>query len=139
MDGQEEYEVKEILSHCTFGRQKQLQYLVKWKGYLSSDNTWEPAGNLHTDELIQKYRQRTMQLRATHSQGIHEVLVKLKKREWQRKLRQLWQQLRTRAQKVQNWKRMRQPTPNALQTPPSFVYPHEVSPHYWDDTEPIVR
>ena len=62
VDGQEEYEVEEILSHRTFGRQKQLQYLVKWKGYPSSDNTWEPAGNLHADELIQKYRQRTMQL-----------------------------------------------------------------------------
>ena len=39
VDRQEEYEVEQILSHRTFGRQKQLQYLVKWKGYLSSDNT----------------------------------------------------------------------------------------------------
>ena len=83
IDGQEEYEVEQILSHRTFGCQKQLQYLVKWKGYLSSDNTWEPAGNLHADDLIQEYRQRTMQLQMTHSQGICEVLVKLQKREWQ--------------------------------------------------------
>ena len=83
MDGQEEYEVEQILSHRTFGRQKQLQYLVKWKGYPSSDNTWEPAENIHVDDLIQEYRQRMMQLRMTHSQGIHEVLIKLQKREWQ--------------------------------------------------------
>ena len=62
VDGQEEYEVEQILSHWTFGCNKQLQYLIKWKGYPSSDNTWEPAENLHADELIQEYRQRTMQL-----------------------------------------------------------------------------
>ena len=63
IDGQEEYEVEQILSHRTFGCQKQLQYLVKWKGYPSSDNSWELAENLHANELIQEYRQRSSHLR----------------------------------------------------------------------------
>ena len=62
IDGQEEYEVEQILSHQTFGHQKQLQYLVKWQGYLSSDNTWELAENLHADELVQEYRQHSSHL-----------------------------------------------------------------------------
>ena len=56
VDGQEEYEVKQIVSHRIFGCSKQLQYLVKWQGYPSSDNTWEPTENLHADKLVQKYK-----------------------------------------------------------------------------------
>lgn len=38
------YEVEEIRNHRLFRRQP--QYLVKWKGWPSSDNTWEPAKHL---------------------------------------------------------------------------------------------
>ena len=37
IDGEEEFEVEEIIDDCTF-RQKR-QYLVKWQGYPASDNT----------------------------------------------------------------------------------------------------
>jgi len=44
IDGSVEYEVEEILdSHF---HRNQLQYLVKWKGYPSEENTWEPENNL---------------------------------------------------------------------------------------------
>ena len=29
-----------------------MHFLVKWKGYPTSDNSWEPQENLHADELI---------------------------------------------------------------------------------------
>ena len=58
IEGEEEWEVKTILSHRYFGRQKKLQYLVKWRGYPDSDNTWEPVENLHADNLIQDYEHR---------------------------------------------------------------------------------
>jgi len=39
INDQEQYEVKTIRSHRYYGRKKQLQYLIKWKGYPESDNT----------------------------------------------------------------------------------------------------
>jgi len=47
-----EYEVEAIVNHQHQGRQRQLQYLIKWKGYPSSDNTWEAAQDVHTEDLV---------------------------------------------------------------------------------------
>ena len=58
MEGEAEWEVETILAHRHFGRQKKLQYLVKWLGYPESDNTWEPVENLHAEDLIQDYEHR---------------------------------------------------------------------------------
>ena len=44
VEGSEEYEVEKI-ENSRVHRGK-LQYLVKWKGYPVSDNTWEPQGHL---------------------------------------------------------------------------------------------
>ena len=43
--GQPEYEVEAIISHRQSG--KGQAYLVKWKGYAISENTWEPERNLY--------------------------------------------------------------------------------------------
>src|SRR6266481_5185525 len=56
IDGEEEYEVERIVAHRQFGRSKWLQYLIKWKGYPKSDNTWEPADQVHAPELIKHYQ-----------------------------------------------------------------------------------
>ena len=57
IDGHEEYEVEALLAHRKVGRQ--LQYLVKWKDYDSSNNTWEPEKNLvNTDEILAAYKKR---------------------------------------------------------------------------------
>src|SRR6266850_5557273 len=32
-----------------------LQYLIKWKGYPKSDNTWEDADQIHAPDLIKLY------------------------------------------------------------------------------------
>src|SRR5579863_10670853 len=48
--GEAEYEVEQIRSHRRHGRRKQLQYLLKWKGYPESDNTWEPADQVHAPD-----------------------------------------------------------------------------------------
>src|SRR5712672_3420731 len=54
----EEYEVETIINHRHHGRQRHLQYLIKWKGYPSSDNTWEPEENVHAEDLVKGYHQR---------------------------------------------------------------------------------
>ena len=40
IDGEEEYEIKEILQSRRHGRGRKVQYLVKWKGYPDSENMW---------------------------------------------------------------------------------------------------
>ena len=58
-DGEEEpdYEVEDIVDY-QYCRQSQAgMYLVKWVGWDSSDNTWEPAAHLEcTDLLTQFYK-----------------------------------------------------------------------------------
>ena len=38
VDGEEEYEVEKVMDSQCFGQGRALQYLVKWKGYLDSEN-----------------------------------------------------------------------------------------------------
>src|SRR6266478_3976142 len=67
---EEEYEVERIVAHRQFRRSKRLQYLIKWKGYPESDNTWEPADQVHAPELIKHYQSaRTHQSSAVHLQS----------------------------------------------------------------------
>jgi len=54
----EEYEVEAIVNHRLYRRQRHLQYLIKWRGYPSSDNTWEPVENVHTEDLVKEYHRR---------------------------------------------------------------------------------
>src|SRR5712671_2908056 len=58
IEGEEEYEVETIINHRRHGRRHQLQYLIKWKGYPSSDNTWEAAQDVHADDLVKEYHRR---------------------------------------------------------------------------------
>ena len=51
--GEEQYKVEAIRSHRH--HQCKLQYLIKWKGYPESDNTWEPIDNVQAPQLIRKY------------------------------------------------------------------------------------
>src|SRR6267142_2747036 len=56
--GENEYEVETIRKHRCFGRNKKLQYLLKWRGYPESDNTWEPIEQLHAPQLLKEYHVR---------------------------------------------------------------------------------
>jgi hypothetical protein len=55
IDGKAEYEVETIRSHCHFGKNKRLQYLLKWKGYPEADNTWESEDQLNAPDLLKQY------------------------------------------------------------------------------------
>ena len=58
IDGEEEYEVEEILQSRRFGRGRKVQYLVKWKGYPESENQWVDWDDLHVDEVIAEFKKR---------------------------------------------------------------------------------
>jgi len=45
-DKEEHYEVEKILQSRLTPNKKGIQYLVKWLGYPSSENSWEPTANL---------------------------------------------------------------------------------------------
>ena len=55
IDGEEEYKVEYVVNHRRHGKARRLQYLIKWKGYPESDNTWEPLDQVHAPELIREY------------------------------------------------------------------------------------
>ena len=55
IEGGEEYEVEEILDSRRKGRTRNLEYLVKWKGWSSAHNSWEPKKNVHAPELVEKF------------------------------------------------------------------------------------
>src|SRR3954466_13496166 len=61
IDDHQEYEVEQILDQRTqFHHQ---EFLVKWKGYLDHDATWEPEAHLkNAAELIQEFTASRMLL-----------------------------------------------------------------------------
>jgi len=57
VDGEEEWEVEEVLDSKLI--HKRLHYLVKWKGYDPSENSWQPASDLtNSPNLIQEFHLR---------------------------------------------------------------------------------
>ena len=58
IDGEEEYEIEEILQSRKFGRGRKVQYLVKWKGYPDSENQWVNWDDLHAEEALADFKQK---------------------------------------------------------------------------------
>jgi hypothetical protein len=58
IDGEEEYQVEEIIDERISRRKK--QYLIKWVGYPVSENSWVNAKDLHADELLAEYHRSKM-------------------------------------------------------------------------------
>jgi hypothetical protein len=59
INGEPEYEVEKILDAQPRGQGRKMHFLVKWKGYPMSDNSWEPKENLHADELITEFQKKS--------------------------------------------------------------------------------
>ncbi|CCO36910.1 Retrotransposable element Tf2 155 kDa protein type 1 [Rhizoctonia solani AG-1 IB] len=60
-EGEEEYEVEEILDSKWKGRgkNKKIWYLIKWVGYDAGSNSWEPADNVgNAEEAIQEFHKK---------------------------------------------------------------------------------
>ena len=55
IDGHEEQEIEAILDSRRQGCYGPIQYLVKWKGFPSSENKWVNKKSMHADDLIKRY------------------------------------------------------------------------------------
>ena len=53
--GEEEYKVELICDARRKGRGRKLQYLMHWKGYPNSNDSWVNHNNLHTPELLKQF------------------------------------------------------------------------------------
>ena len=56
INGQPEWEVEQIL--CVRRYRCQVQYLVRWKGFSEAHDSWEPASNVHADDLVKEFYKR---------------------------------------------------------------------------------
>ncbi|PIL28875.1 hypothetical protein GSI_08921 [Ganoderma sinense ZZ0214-1] len=56
VEGEEEYEVEEVLESRRYGRWKKLQYLVHWMGWGPEHDSWEDAADLaNAPTVVQKF------------------------------------------------------------------------------------
>ena len=68
IDGEEEYEIEEVLQSRRHGRGRKIQYLVKWKGYPNSENQWVNWDDLHADEALADFKRKNPDA-ASHIKG----------------------------------------------------------------------
>jgi hypothetical protein len=54
-EGKKEYKIESIIRTRRWGQGKKLQYLVHWKGYLNSDDSWVDHEDLHTPKLLNEF------------------------------------------------------------------------------------
>jgi Chromo (CHRromatin Organisation MOdifier) domain len=60
IEGEEEYEVEQILNSRRWGRGKKLQYLLRWKGYSHAHDSWQDTTDVHAPDLIAEYHGRKL-------------------------------------------------------------------------------
>jgi Chromo (CHRromatin Organisation MOdifier) domain len=58
IEGEEEWEVEQILGKRHHSRGRKLQYLVRWKGYAPTHNQWIDRSDMNASELIDAYETR---------------------------------------------------------------------------------
>jgi Chromo (CHRromatin Organisation MOdifier) domain len=62
IEEQEEYKVEQVLASRLFGCWKKLQYLIHWKGYLYTHDSWAPANDVHAPDLVQAFHRSNPQV-----------------------------------------------------------------------------
>ena len=57
VDGESEFEVKNILQHKFVSWKKEICYLIQWRGYSRAESTWEPEEHLrNAPKVLEAYK-----------------------------------------------------------------------------------
>ena len=73
IEGEPEWEVEKIINSRLHGWHKKLQFLVRWKGFPPSEDSWVLEPDLSAPDLIEEFY-------ATHSHAPRQVLSRRLKR-----------------------------------------------------------
>lgn len=65
----EEYEVEKIIDVHS-GKQGKKEYLVRWKGFTSKDDTWEPEEHLTCPDLIQAFNNKLEKIKGASEKAL---------------------------------------------------------------------
>ena len=67
IDGEPEWEVEKIINSHLHGQHKKLQFLVQWKGFPPSEDSWVPESDLSALDLVEEFY-------ATHPHATRQLL-----------------------------------------------------------------
>src|SRR6266567_477029 len=67
IDGEKEWEVEEIMGSRRYRHWKKLQYLIRWEGYSTAHDSWEPAEGIHAPNLVRNFERQQKDKRDTMS------------------------------------------------------------------------
>jgi hypothetical protein len=65
MSDSENFEVEDIVNHRH--KKGKVEYLIRWKGYSPSDDSWEPVDNLDCPDKIAAYNEKVKLTQSTSS------------------------------------------------------------------------
>lgn len=71
-DENEDYEVERIID-VSFLKNNKREFLIRWKGYSSKSDTWEPEENLDCADLIAKFMEKVDRLQNVSQKDLRPV------------------------------------------------------------------
>ena len=66
---EKEYEVEKIVE-VHFRKDKSREFLIRWKGFSSNSDTWEPEEHLNCPELINKFMEKLEKIKNSDSREL---------------------------------------------------------------------
>merc|ERR1711872_471682 len=79
----EEYFVEKILDKRL--NNGVVEYFLKWKGFSSLDNTWEPEANLNCTELLAEFNRNLAEGKPVEKEKVSEEKPKKEKKDKEKK------------------------------------------------------
>lgn len=71
-DEDEDYEVERILD-VYIHRNNKREFLIRWKGFSSKSDSWEPEENLDCKDLIEKFMNKVEQVKNLNQKELRPV------------------------------------------------------------------